>query len=50
MEDQAKAFESQAPQAQIVRIANADHYIFCSNEADVVQDINVFVKNLRNRK
>lgn len=49
MEDQAKAFETQVPHAQIVRIANADHYIFRSNEADVVQDINVFVKSLQNK-
>jgi hypothetical protein len=50
MEDQAKAFESQVPVVQIVRIANADHYIFRSNEAEVVQDINVFVKSLQIKK
>lgn len=50
MEDQAKAFESQVPDAQIIRIANADHYIFRSNEAEVVQDMNVFVKSLQIKK
>lgn len=50
MEDQAKAFETQVPHAQLVRIANADHYIFQTNEAEVVQDINVFVSSLQNKK
>ena len=50
MEDQAKAFEAQVRHAQVVRIANADHYIFRSNEADGVQDINVFVKSLQNKE
>lgn len=50
MEDQVKAFETQVPHAQIIRIADADHYIFRSNEADVVRDIEVFVKSQRNTK
>jgi non-heme chloroperoxidase len=50
MEDQAKAFETQVPSAQIVRIANADHYIFQSDETEVVHDINVFVESLQTKK
>jgi hypothetical protein len=29
-----------------VRIANADHYIFLSNEADVLREINAFIATL----
>ena len=46
MENQAKAFEVQVPQAQIIRIANADHYVFRSNEAEVVRDMNAFIASL----
>jgi len=49
MEDQVKAFEAQVPHVQIVRIANADHYIFRSNEAEVVHDITVFVESLHKK-
>jgi non-heme chloroperoxidase len=47
MEYQAKAFEVQVPQAQIIRIANADHYIFQSNEAEVARDIEAFTASLK---
>jgi pimeloyl-ACP methyl ester carboxylesterase len=46
MEDQAKAFEVQVPHARIVRIENADHYLFESKEADVVREIDAFVASL----
>jgi non-heme chloroperoxidase len=46
MESQVKAFETQVPQARIVRIANADHYVFETNEADVIRAINDFVYGL----
>jgi non-heme chloroperoxidase len=43
MEDQAKAFEIQVPHAQIVRIANADHYLFQSKADEVVSEMNAFI-------
>ena len=43
---QADAFQAGVPSAQVIRIANADHFIFRSNEADVVQDINAFLTKL----
>ncbi|MDR3750422.1 MAG: alpha/beta hydrolase [Terracidiphilus sp.] len=46
MEDQAKAFAAEVPQAHIVRIENADHYLFQSKEADVVRKINEWVTSL----
>jgi non-heme chloroperoxidase len=46
MENQARAFETQVPQSQIIRIPQADHYIFQSNEADVLRDMNAFIGGL----
>lgn len=43
MEDQAKAFETQVPHARIVRIANADHYLFQSEADQVVSEMNAFI-------
>jgi non-heme chloroperoxidase len=43
MEDQAKAFEIQVPHARIVRIADADHYLFQSKADDVVSEMNAFI-------
>jgi hypothetical protein len=42
----AKAFEKGLPSAKVVWIAHADHYIFRSNEADVIRDINTFITGL----
>ena len=33
---QADAFAAGIPSARVVRLANADHYVFRSNEADVI--------------
>jgi pimeloyl-ACP methyl ester carboxylesterase len=43
---QADAFEAGAPSAHVVRIANASHYVFLSNEADVMRDMNAFIDGL----
>jgi len=43
---QAKAFESGLPSAKVVRIPHADHYVFRSNEADVLREMNVFLGSL----
>jgi len=45
-ERQAKAWERQVPSAHVVRIPNANHYVFRSNEAEVLRDINAFAATL----
>lgn len=42
----ADAFARGVPTARVVRIANADHYIYRSNEAEVVQEMNEFLAKL----
>ena len=44
---QADAFEAGVPSARVVRIADANHYVFLSNEADVMRDMNAFMDGLR---
>jgi non-heme chloroperoxidase len=46
VENQAQAFKSQVPNAHVILIPNADHYLFRTNEADVVREINDFVGGL----
>jgi non-heme chloroperoxidase len=43
---QAKAFESALPSAKVVRIPHADHYVFRSNEAEVLREMNMFLAGL----
>jgi non-heme chloroperoxidase len=45
-EQQIAAFQRQVPSAHVVRIAHADHYVFRSNESDVLHEINAFVNTL----
>ena len=47
VEKQAKAFEDGVPTARVVRLAGAHHYVYLSNEADVLREIRVFVTRLR---
>ena len=42
----ADAFAAGVPTARVVRLANADHYVFNSNEADVVREMNDFLAKL----
>jgi non-heme chloroperoxidase len=44
---QAKAFESGLRSARVVRIPHANHYVFFSNEADVLREMNAFVGGLK---
>lgn len=44
---QADAFAAGVPTARVVRLADANHYVFRSNEADVVREMNAFLGNLR---
>ena len=43
---QADAFQAGVPSAQVIRIANADHFIFRSNEREVIQDMTTFIAKL----
>jgi non-heme chloroperoxidase len=43
----AKAFETGLLTAKVVRIAHANHYVFRSNEADVLREIDAFVGGLK---
>jgi non-heme chloroperoxidase len=45
-EKQAKAVETQVPGAHVVRIAHANHYVFVSNEQDVLREMNSFISKL----
>ncbi|SPE39182.1 Putative hydrolase or acyltransferase of alpha/beta superfamily (modular protein) [Candidatus Sulfopaludibacter sp. SbA3] len=42
----AKVVERGLPSARVVRIPNADHYVFQSNEADVLREMNAFIGSL----
>src|SRR5580692_9458024 len=46
-EKQVKEFENGVPGAKVVRIANANHYVFLSNEADVLREMNAFLATLK---
>jgi non-heme chloroperoxidase len=43
---QVDAFQAGVPSAQVIRIPNADHFIFRSNEAEVIRDMNAFIAKL----
>jgi hypothetical protein len=45
-EAQARAFETGVPTARVVRIARANHYVFLSNEADVLREMETFLASL----
>lgn len=45
-EYKAKAFETQVPTAHVVRIPHASHYIFRSNEEEVLREMNAFLSTL----
>jgi pimeloyl-ACP methyl ester carboxylesterase len=44
---QAKAFETGMPSARVVRLPHATHFLFQSNEADVLREINDFLGTLK---
>ncbi len=44
---QAAAFEKGVPSARVVRIPHANHYVFRSNEADVVREMTAFLAGLK---
>ncbi len=44
--DQAAAFQSGLPSARVIRFDDASHYVFRSNEADVLREMNDFISSL----
>ena len=42
-----KAFETGVPRARVVKLPEADHFIFRSNEADVLREIKLFISTLK---
>ena len=44
--EQADAFQAGNPQARVIRIPNADHFIYRSNESDVLREIDAFMATL----
>lgn len=43
----ADSFEKGVPTARVVRLAHATHYIYRSNEADVLREMNAFLAGLK---
>jgi hypothetical protein len=46
-ESQVKAFENGVPTARVVRLPGAHHYVYLSNEADVLREMHAFIAGLR---
>ena len=44
---QASAFQTGVPSARVVRLQNAEHYVFLSNEADVLREMRTFLAGLK---
>ena len=42
----SKSFETGVPSAHVVRLPNASHYVFFSNEEDVLREMKAFLGNL----
>jgi non-heme chloroperoxidase len=42
----ADAFSRGVPSAHVVRIPNADHYVFLSNEEEVIREMNAFLASI----
>ncbi|MGD0437995.1 MAG: alpha/beta hydrolase [Bryobacteraceae bacterium] len=46
-ERQATAFEKTVPGARVVRLPNANHYVFISNQADVLREMRAFLATVK---
>jgi pimeloyl-ACP methyl ester carboxylesterase len=44
---QAKAFKNAVPTARVIELPGAHHYVFLSNEADVLREMRAFLSGLR---
>jgi pimeloyl-ACP methyl ester carboxylesterase len=47
LERQAKAIQERLPTARVVKLPVANHYVFLSNEADVLREMRAFVRDPR---
>ncbi|HEU4691631.1 MAG TPA: alpha/beta hydrolase, partial [Vicinamibacterales bacterium] len=47
LERQAKSIEDGLPRARVVKLPGAHHYVFLSNEADVLREMRAFLGSLR---
>jgi pimeloyl-ACP methyl ester carboxylesterase len=47
LDRQAKAIEDALPNARVVRLRGANHYVFLSNEAEVLRELRAFIGRLR---
>jgi pimeloyl-ACP methyl ester carboxylesterase len=47
LEKQLKSFQEGIPHSSVVRIANADHRIFITNEAEVLREMRAFLSTLK---
>jgi pimeloyl-ACP methyl ester carboxylesterase len=46
VERQVKVVQASIPRARIVRLPGANHYVYLSNEADVLREVRMFVRGL----
>jgi len=46
-EKQVRAFEEGLPDAHVVRIPNAHHYVFMTNEGDVLRELRAFIAQIK---
>ena len=46
-ENQEKVFKEGVPVARVVRLPGAHHYVYLSNEADVLREMRAFLTGLR---
>ena len=46
VEAQVKAFQAGVPTARVVQTPQANHYVFISNEADVLREMRAFITTL----
>jgi non-heme chloroperoxidase len=44
--DQAAAFQAGVPSARVIRLENASHDVFQSNESEVLLEMNDFIRSL----
>jgi pimeloyl-ACP methyl ester carboxylesterase len=47
LERQAEAIREGLPSARVVKFTRANHYVFLSNEADVLREMRAFLAALR---
>lgn len=47
VEPLVKVFEKNVPQAKVVKIPHANHYIFSSNETEVIREMDEFISSLK---